>query len=92
MQDALADRLRVVYFEDAAALRKDGNNMYQTGQRPLADNVTKVFQGRLEGSNVDVSGELVNMLSASRAYETNQRVLRMIDGTLDKTVNEVGRV
>jgi flagellar basal-body rod protein FlgF len=92
LQGALTDRLKVVSFEDAEALRKDGNNMYQTGQRPLADDVTKVYQGRLEGSNVDVSGELANMLSTTRAYDTNQRVLRMIDSTLDKTVNEVGRV
>jgi flagellar basal-body rod protein FlgG len=92
VQDKLTDRIRIVSFEDPSVLRKDENNMYETGQRPAADTTTKVAQGRLEGSNVDVSGELANMMSVSRAYDTNQRVLRMIDGTLDKTVNEVGRI
>ncbi len=89
---ALADRIRIVSFADNNSLRKDENNMYQATQGATADTATKVYQGRLEGSNVDISGELANMLSVSRSYDTNQRVLRMIDGTLDKTVNEVGRV
>lgn len=92
ISDALTDRIKVVSFNDNTSLRKDENNMYQATQAPAADTTTKVLQGRLEGSNVDVSGELANMLSASRAYDTNQRVLRMIDSTLDKTVNDVGRV
>jgi flagellar basal-body rod protein FlgF len=88
----LTDRIRIVSFADNDSLRKDENNMYQATQGAAADTATKVYQGRLEGSNVDVAGELANMLSVSRAYDTNQRVLRMIDGTLDKAVNEVGRV
>jgi flagellar basal-body rod protein FlgG len=89
---AVTDRLRIVRFENAASLRKDGNNLYISGQRPRQDNDTKVMQGFLEGSNVDVSGELANMLAVSRSYETNQRVLRMVDGTLEKSVNNVGRI
>lgn len=92
VNNVLTDRLRIARFDDAAVLRKDGDNLYASGQRPQRDTETKVMQGSLEGSNVDVSGELANMLSVSRSYETNQRVLRMIDGTLEKTVNDVGRV
>jgi flagellar basal-body rod protein FlgG len=92
VNDVLTDKIKLVSFGDVAGLRKDENNLYQTTQGPIADTATKVYQGRLEGSNVDVSGELANMISASRSYDTNQRVLRMIDSTLDKTVNEVGRV
>lgn len=86
------DRLRIVRFEDAASMRKDGDNLYTSRQAPQRDTETKVMQGFLEGSNVEISGELANMLSVSRSYETNQRVLRMVDSTLEKTVNEVGRV
>ncbi len=89
---AVTDRIRIVRFENAASLRKDGNNLYTSGVRPLQDNDTKVMQGFIEGSNVDISGELTNMLAVSRSYETNQRVLRMVDGTLEKSVNSIGRI
>ncbi len=93
VEDVFADRIRIVSFEDTAGLRKDENNLYASaGQRAGEDSETKVRQGYLESSNVEISGELADMLMISRAYETNQRVLRMVDGTLDKAVNEVGRI
>jgi flagellar basal-body rod protein FlgG len=92
VNDVLSGRLRIVRFENMASLRKDGDNIYASGERPQQDTDTKVRQGCLEGSNVDISGQLANMLAVSRSYETNQRVLRMVDSTLEKTVNEVGRV
>lgn len=91
VDDVLTDKLKIVSFVDTSQLRKEGDNLY-AGTNPQTDIDTKVKQGCLEGSNVDVSGELATMLSVSRAYETNQRVLRMIDSTLDKAVNDVGRV
>jgi flagellar basal-body rod protein FlgG len=51
-----------------------------------------VVQGALEGSNVDTAQELTRLLSVSNAYTINQRVLGMVDGSLEKAVNEVGRV
>jgi len=36
--------------------------------------------------------EMVNMISIMRAYEANQKVVQSIDATLDKAVNEVGRL
>jgi flagellar basal body rod protein FlgG len=32
------------------------------------------------------------MITVSRNYEANQRMVSMINGTLDKACNEVGRV
>jgi flagellar basal-body rod protein FlgG len=35
---------------------------------------------------------MVNMISALRAFEANQKVIQAMDQTLDRAVNEVGRV
>lgn len=92
--EILTDKLKIVAFDDLTGLRKEGNNLYMNysaGQvRETTD--TKVMQGYLESSNVDMSEELVNMMAYSRAYDLNQRVLKMVDESLEKTVNQVGRV
>ena len=91
---ATVDRLRVVTFGDLTGLEKVGANMFAAGTagapQPAAD--CKVRQGYLEGSNVDMSEEMVTMVELNRAYQVNQRVLTMLDQSLGKTVNEVGKV
>ncbi len=90
----LADRFQIVAFEDVTGLRKDGSNLYAhvSGPGAQAATDTVVVQGALEGSNVDTAEELTRLLSVSNAYTINQRVLGMVDGSLEKAVNEVGRV
>ena len=46
---------------------------------------TVVVQGALEGSNVDTAEELTRLLAVSNAYTINQRVLGMVDKSLEKT-------
>lgn len=58
----------------------------QTGER------VEVRQGYLERSNVDSSQSMVDLMSALRAYEANQKVVQFYDKSLDKAVNEVGKV
>ncbi len=52
----------------------------------------RVKQGFIEKSNVDPVAATVDMMTALRAYEANQRVVQFYDRSLDKAVNEVGRV
>lgn len=91
--DKLTDKLRIVSFTDNAGLRKDGSNLYErvSGGMQAAQDV-KVVQGSLEGSNVDTAEDLTRMMATSKAYQLNQRVLGMVDESLQKAVNEVGRV
>jgi len=35
---------------------------------------------------------MVDMITVTRAYEANARVLQAIDSTLDKAVNQIGTV
>jgi len=50
-----------------------------------------VVQGGLETSNVNVIREMVQLISATRAYEANQKVIQMTDQSLAHA-NEIGRV
>ncbi|HJL19605.1 MAG TPA: flagellar basal-body rod protein FlgG [Sandaracinaceae bacterium LLY-WYZ-13_1] len=44
-----------------------------------------ISQGFLEGSNVEVVNEMIDLISSQRAYEINQRVIQASDEMLRKT-------
>lgn len=86
-------QLRIVNFADTTVLRKQGGNLfyvYNDAQPQVMAN-PNVQQGMREGSNVDLGAEMTDMLMTNRVYESNQRILRMVDETLDKTVNTIGQ-
>ena len=91
--DQVVGTLGVVDVDNYDYLEKYGENMYNLldgGNRIATD--AKVEQGELETSNVNVVNEMVNMITIQRAYEANQKVITSIDSTLDRAVNNVGRV
>ena len=52
--------------------------------------IGRINQGYIEGSNVNVVEELVNMISAQRIYETNSKVISTADrmlGTINQAVS-----
>ena len=54
-------------------------------------NGVQVYQGYLEGSNVDMTETMVATMNLVRAYEANQKLLQIQDETLKSAVNEVGK-
>lgn len=74
-------------------LEKYGENLYNLlpGGNQIATDAN-IEQGTLETSNVNVVNEMVNMITIQRAYEAGQKVITSIDGTLDRAVNNVGKV
>lgn len=88
------NRLLLVTFADMTGLEKVGSNMFAQGSAGAPQEATgcRVKQGYLETSNVDMAEEMVTMVELNRAYQVNQRVLTMLDQSLGKTVNEVGKV
>ena len=88
------DKLKIVSFSDVAALRKQGSNLYYNfgNAQVSAATDTAVKQGFLENSNVDMAQAMIDVMAVSQAYQTNQRIVKMLDESLQKTVNEVGRV
>lgn len=85
--------IRLVAFEDQTVLRKAGENLYTTYNNAQPAQVTNasIKQGYLEGSNVDMATEMVEMLATNRAYESNQRIVKMVDESLGKTVNDLAK-
>ena len=75
---------------DIPSARKVGENMWvgtETGGMPAG---TQLRQGYVEASGVNSVKEMVEMITTMRSYESSQRVITSIDGTLDKAVNSVG--
>ena len=48
---------------------------------------SKVNQGYLEGSNVQVVDEMVNMIVAQRAYEMNSKAIQATDEMMSQANN-----
>lgn len=83
----------VTDFEDYNYLEHYGENYYQPvegAERKEAD--AAIYSGYLEASNVQVVSEMVEMISVSRQYESNQKLIQTIDSTLDIAANRLGKV
>jgi flagellar basal-body rod protein FlgG len=91
-------QLQLATFANPAGLNSLGRNLFQetaaSGQAtvgsPDANGLGRINQGFIEGSNVNVVEELVNMISAQRAYETNSKVITAADQMLS-TINQAVR-
>lgn len=86
-------QIMITDFEDYNYLEKYGNNFLY----PVEGATTKpfegsIYQGYLEMSNVQVVSEMVDMITISRAYESNQKLIQTMDSTLEIAVSQVGRV
>lgn len=77
---AEVDRLKIVSHSETGAATD------------VPDGEVKVTQGSLEASNVSPMREMINMIANLRAYEANQKSVQAIDHTLDKVINEAGKV
>lgn len=53
---------------------------------------TTVRQGMKESSNVDSTTAMIDMMSTGRLLQTQQRILSTLDETLNRAVNEIGKV
>jgi flagellar basal-body rod protein FlgG len=82
-----------VDFPAGTQLNKVGNGMFTppAGVAPQATSGAQLYQGYLEGSNVDMTESMVQTMALVRAYEANQKLMQMQDETLKQTVDEVGK-
>ena len=89
----VAATIQVTDFEDYNYLKRYGENYFEPIDGSTEkDTTAKVYAGYLETSNISVVTEMVNMITVSRAYETNQKVITTYDGTLDIAANQLGKV
>lgn len=92
-------RIGVAFAPNANDLVKQDNGLFRTqdGQAlPSAfaegDVTFSIRQRFLEGSNVDAAQSMTELLTAYRAFEANQKVVQAYDKSMDKAVNEIGKV
>lgn len=82
--------LEIVDFVNPGGLEAAGGNLFlETGSSgaPIAgiagqDGLGQLLQGTLEGSNVNIVEEMVNMITTQRAYEMNSKVISTSDQML----------
>jgi flagellar basal-body rod protein FlgG len=87
-------RFAISQFSNTNSLDREADNMYvnKGNENPILSQDTEVKQYSLEASNVNTIESLTDMISIMRNYESNQKVIDYIDDTLDKSVNQVGKV
>lgn len=92
---AAHDRLRIVSLNNPSLATKAGDGLFRIppgGARQAGSDSFVVRQGFIEESNVNSISEMVRMIAGMRTYEACQKMIWAIDQTLDKGVNDVGRV
>lgn len=92
----LGIQIGVFQFNNPNGLEKLGESLYSQSTasgEPINEATsnfvekTKVVQGYLEGSNVQVVDEMVNMIVAQRAYELNSKAITTSDEMLQQANN-----
>lgn len=88
-------QIDVVDFEDYKTLIKEGNALYKndSGDPGVAPPLeTKIEQGYVELSNVNVAEEMIQMIHSLRAFESYQKAIQVLDGLNNRAINEVSRL
>ncbi|MFD0957883.1 flagellar hook-basal body protein [Paenibacillus chungangensis] len=91
-------QLLITRINNPNDLIREGNGNFRfagndADTAPIApDERVEVRQGYIERSNVDPTQAAVDLMSAMRAYEANQKVIQFYDQSLQKTANEIGRI
>lgn len=88
-------QIELARFINNEGLRSIGDNLYvetpASGEPifevPGENNSGEILQRHLETSNVDIVEEMVNMITAQRAYELNSKSVRTADDILGTAVN-----
>ncbi|MBU8934561.1 MAG: flagellar hook-basal body protein [candidate division Zixibacteria bacterium] len=81
-----------VTVEDVQQLEKIGRGMLLAPEDAelLTVDHAVIRQGYVESSNVDIVGEMVDMIIAYRSYEANSKSVQSQDDSLDKLFRRVG--
>lgn len=88
-------QLTGVRFSNNSGLRSIGRNLYlesESSGTPItgtfgADGIGRLSQGFLESSNVSVVEQVVNMITAQRAYEASSKGITTADDMLSQAIN-----
>lgn len=80
-------------FKDSEKLRRIGDGLLAAEDetvQPMLMEKPEIVSGVLEMSNVQPLQEMVNMITVSRAYEANQKVIISTNDLLEKAITSLG--
>jgi flagellar hook protein FlgE len=94
-QSEPAGQVQLVRFTNPQGLRPMGGSLWASTVGSGTPTVNNPGQGgngylqssSLEESNVDMAAELVNMITAQRAYQANAQTIKTMDQVLQTVVN-----
>lgn len=99
---AITNRILLQNFNDPSALQKEGDNMFSgfaaagivgndpmdgAGNGPGQGSLGSIQSGTLELSNVDLTEEFANMITAQRSFQASSRLVTVSDSVLEDIVN-----
>ncbi len=92
-QPQVVGQLQLANFANPAGLAAIGGSLLKETAAsgaaivgaPGADGAGPLIQGEIEGSNVNVVTEMIDLISGQRAYEVNSRVIKAADEMLGQT-------
>jgi flagellar hook protein FlgE len=94
-QSRPAGQIEIATFRNPQGLQPLGNNAWASTHAsgepvpgtPGAGNLGLLQAGALEESSVDLTGELVNMITAQRVYQANAQTIKTQDQVMQTLVN-----
>ncbi|MEG0898814.1 MAG: flagellar hook-basal body protein [Oscillospiraceae bacterium] len=87
--EKLLNEMGIYEFDNPYALEPEGTSLYSENERTGKGIISKnasIKTGMLEGSNVDMSKEMSEVIMTQRAFQFNARVVQIAD-ELEQTVN-----
>jgi len=93
----IAGQIQLANFANPAGLNSLGQNLFTptdasgdatVGSPGGQEGLGTLMQGYVEGSNVSVVSEFINMIVSQRAYEANSKVVKAAD-EMYQTVNNI---
>ena len=88
----LNTQIAIVQPDSNNELYKVGNSLYRTdGDVHPAEGNVQLKQGFLEGSGTNSVAEMMEMIEATRAFETNLNMIKHQDESLGRLLQSVGR-
>ena len=87
--------IKVATFQNPAGLQAIGGNYYSSSAnsgnpvatKALAGGAGAIHGGALEGSNVEIAAEFVNLIQAQNGFQANARTIRVTNEMLNELTN-----
>jgi len=79
VNNVVVDKLRIEEPENTNELVAEGGSLFMTSGKTKTADKAQVMSGTLEGSNVNLTQELVAMIANSRVHDESGKALNIVD-------------